>query len=449
MTSKRTVKTAGKQPAARRKTAVSTGGSARAAPSLPHSGNIAQFELNNGIRIYAYENFSSPAVVINGFYNSGAADEPRDKAGLAGFATDCLMRGTRRYNYESIFELTESVGANLHISSGVFTSGMFGKSLAEDLPLILDLLADALREPTFPEGEVEKERGEWLTGLQERSNNTRAMSGLAFYELAYPTEHPFHYSSDGYPETARAITRDDVAEFHRANVTPQNMSFVVTGAVKAEEARDRIAGVFGDWHGTRPERPEPPVAPKVLGRHRKHVTMPGKSQSNLLLGYPAASHTDPDWLTCALMNSILGQFGMYGRLGDSVRKEEGLVYYIGSRFEGGLVPGPWSLYAGTNPNTIDRVLEIALNEMRRMRDKRVSPAELEDNKRYFTGIMPLQMETNEGIAGQILNMVRYNRGLDYLLTYPDRVNAVTVRDVQESARKWLDPDNYVLITAGP
>ncbi len=416
--------------------------------AVPHSANIAQFTLTNGVRVYVYENFNSPAVVVNGFMNTGAFDEPRALAGLAGFTTDCLMRGTQRYPYERMFELTESVGANLNVSSGVFTTGMFSKSLAEDLPMMLDLLSDAIRYPTFPAHEIEKEREEWLTGLQERANNTRAMTSMAFYELAYPAAHPFHYSSDGYPETARAISLDDVRNFHKTYFAPGGMTMVVVGAIKAEEARDRIEAAFGDWSATRPERPAVTAAPAIRGHHRKHVTMPGKSQSNLLLGYPAASRIDPDWLECTLMNSILGQFGMYGRLGESVRKEEGLVYYIGSRFEGDIVAGPWSIYAGTNPSTIERVLEISLGEMRRMRTRKVKPSELEDNKRYFTGVMPLQMETNEGIAGQIINMIRYDRGLDYLLTYHERVNAVTVAAIQAVAEKWLDPDNFVLVTAG-
>jgi zinc protease len=131
-----------------------------------------------------------------------------------------------------------------------------------------------------------------------------------------------------------------------------------------------------------------------------------------------------------------------------VRKEEGLVYYIGSRFDGGSVPGPWSVSAGTNANNVDRVVAIVLAEMQRIRERKVSAQELEDNKRYFTGVLPLQMETNEGIAGQIVNMVRYNRDLDYLLSFADRVSAITVADVQRVARKWLDPENFVLVTAG-
>ena len=191
-----------------------------------------------------------------------------------------------------------------------------------------------------------------------------------------------------------------------------------------------------------------PIAPPLKKISRKHVKMPGKSQSNLMLGFPALPQTHPDWLACQLMDSILGQFGMYGRLGESVRKEEGLVYYIGSRFDGGLAQGPWYVSAGTNPKTIDRVVQIALTEVQRMVDKKVTPTELRENKSYFIGSIPLQMETNEGIAGQIVSMLRYGRGLDYLLEFPDRVNAITAADVQRVAQTWLNTERYVLATAG-
>lgn len=416
---------------------------------MPCAANVVQYTLRNGIRIYAYENFASPAVVVNGYLVAGALDEPRDKLGLAGFVADCLTRGTQRYSYEQIFELTEAVGANLSVYGGMYNTGFFTKSLAEDLPLLLDLLSEVLRCPTFPEAEVEKERAEWLTDLQERSNSTRAMAGLAFHELCYPDDHPYHYSTGGYPDTANAIALSDVVNFHHGYYAPADMVFTVVGAVKAEEARNRIGLHFEDWTASRSQRLSNSLSmPRVAGQPRRHVSMPEKSQSNLALGFPGPSTLDPEWLPCVMMNSILGQFGMYGRLGESVRKEEGLVYYIGSRFEGGLGPGPWSIHAGTNPNTVDRVIEIALSEMRRIREKKVKPGELADNKSYFIGSLPLHMETNEGIAGQILGMVRYERGLDYLLEYPDRVNAITADDIRAMAQKWLDIDNFVLVTAG-
>lgn len=435
--------------------------------SVPCAANIAQAEMGNGIRVFAYENFASPAVVVSGYLIAGARDEAPvgapgsaavadqirngrpNRAGLAGFVADCLTRGAGSLSYEQIFERVESIGATLGVSGGMHTTGFHAKSLAEDLPLMLDLLSDALIRPTFPEAEIEKERGEWLTSLEERANSARAMAGLAFNELCYPEGHPYRYSIDGYPETARAITRDDLAAFHRTYFAPQGMVITVVGAVKAEDAHALVQRAFGDWRAMRPARPDMPPAPKIQGRPRRHVAMPGKAQSSLMLGYPGPSRLDPDWIKLALMNSILGQFGMYGRLGESVRKDEGLVYYIGSRFEGGIGPGAWCIYAGANPKWVDRVVEVSLAEVRRIRDRKVRPQELQDNQSYFIGSLPLQMETNEGVASQIVNMARYDLGLDYLLRYPELVRSITPADIQAVARKWLDPDNFVMVTAGP
>lgn len=430
--------------------------------SVPCAANIAQDVLSNGIRVFAYENFASPAVVVSGYLIAGARDEAPagvpgsaalgdgpNRAGLAGFVADCLMRGAGAFTYQQIFEQIESTGAALSVSGGMHTTGFHIRSLAEDLPLMLDLLGDVLMRPAFPEAEIEKERGEWLTSLEERANSARAMAGLAFHELCYPEGHPYHYSIDGYPETARAITRDDLVQFHRTYFAPQGMVVVIVGAVRATEAHALVQRVFGDWQATRPPRPDMPPAPKIQGRPRRHVAMSGKAQTSLMLGFPGPSRYDPDWIALALMNSILGQFGMYGRLGESVRKDHGLVYYIGSRFEGGIGPGAWHIHAGVNPRLVERVVDIALAEVRRIRERRVRPQELRDNQSWFIGSLPLQMETSEGIAQQIVTLARYDLGLDYLLRYPDLVRAVTAADIQAVARKWLDPDNFVMATAGP
>jgi zinc protease len=398
--------------------------------------------------VFVYENFASPAVVINGYAMAGSRDEPREKAGLAGFVSDCMTRGTQRYSYEQIYELTESIGASMGVSSGMHSTSFGAKSLSEDMPLMFDLLSDVLRCPTFPEAEIEKERAEWLTSLDERSNSTRARASMAFMELAYPQDHPYHHNADGDHESARAITREDVVRFHRDSFSPDGMVITVVGAVKAHDAVERIEAAFGDWRADGPARDALPPAPKVCGILRQHIDMPGKSQTSMLLGFPGPSRFELDWSACVMMNSILGQFGMYGRLGESVRKDEGLVYYIGSHLGGGIGPGAWYINAGINPAAVDRVVQKALAEVRRIQRRLVSTQELEDNQSYYIGVLPLSMETNEGIAGQINAQVRYDLGLDYLLGYEDRMRAITREDVRAAARKWLDADNYVLATAG-
>lgn len=419
-----------------------------ATASVPHSGNIARFTLPNGITLLVYENFASPAVVVSGYFTAGTRDEIPPGTGLAGFVVDCLSRGTIHHTYAEIFEQTESIGASLSIGSGTHTSRVYAKSLAEDLPLMLDLMSEVIRHPTFPSDELERERAEWISALRERDNSTRAQTELAFYDLAYPEGHPYHYTSSGTLESARAITREQVIAYHQAFFAPRDMTLCVVGAVKATDARARVETAFADWQASRTDRFPMPEAPRITGQPRRHVPLRNKSQTTMMWGFPALPRTHPDWIPAVMMNSILGQFGMYGRLGERVRKEEGLVYYIGSSYSGGIGPGAWTCYAGTQPSTVDRVMDISRGEVRRIQDHRVKSRELDDVKRYFVGSLPLQMETNEGIAGRILDMQRYSLGFDYLLNYAERINAVTPAMAQAAAQRWLDADNFVLASSG-
>jgi zinc protease len=185
------------------------------------------------------------------------------------------------------------------------------------------------------------------------------------------------------------------------------------------------------------------------GPRRQIVPVEGKSQADLLLGWPGLARSDADYMKVSLANNILGTFGMMGRLGDSVRDEQGLAYYVYSRVEAGLGAGPWLATAGVNPANVERAIDGILTQVRRLRDEAVPAGELADSQAYLTGIMPLRLETNEGVAQILLDIERYGLGLDYLLRYPDLVNGVTVDDVQEMARKYLQPEAYVLAVAGP
>ncbi len=416
--------------------------------SIPGPNDILRQELPNGIVVLVRENHTSPSVVINGYLEVGSRDEPPQKAGLAEFTASALSRGTVRRTFDQIYEEVESVGASFGISAGVNRTGLGAKGLAEDLPRLLDILADVLRNPVFPPREVEKLRGEILTDLEERAHDTRRMASLAFRELAYP-DHPYGRSVDGYIETVSPLAADDLAEFHHAHYTPRGMVIVIVGAVRAEEAVRLVGEMLGDWEGPVPNRPPlPPVAPPDEVRQR-FVPIPGKTQTDIVLGWPGPARTDPAFLDAVVCNTILGVFGMMGRLGDKVRDELGLAYYSYSRVEGGSGPGPWTVIAGVNPVNVPRALGAIRDEIRRIREEPVSPEELADSQAFLVGSLPLRLETNEGVAAAILDMERYNLGLDYLQRYGDLIREITPERVQAAARQWLNPDAYVLALAGP
>jgi zinc protease len=421
----------------------------QSASSIPGPENIQRREYPNGSVVLVKENFSSPVVVIDGVLRFGSADVARAQAGLAGFMTDVLMRGTQRRTFQQIYEEIESVGAALDVSAGLNVSGFGSKSLAESLPQMIDILADVIQHPTFPEAEVEKVRGEILTDLEERANNTRRMASLAFREQLYPESHPYSISSTGYAETIKALKHDDLERCYRERVGAQGMIATIVGAVKADEAFRLWEDAFGHWRGANNHRAPLPDAPRLRDERRKAVEVPGKTQSDLVLGFVGPARAAPDYFPAALCNSVLGVFGLSGRIGAKVRVRGGMAYYSYTSLEGGLGPGAWSVIAGVNPANVERAVGLIRDEIRRIRDTKVSAAEIADNKAFITGSLPLRLETNDGVADQITNMELYGLGLDYLQKYTDMVNAITAQQVQAAAQKYLDPDAYALAVAGP
>jgi zinc protease len=167
------------------------------------------------------------------------------------------------------------------------------------------------------------------------------------------------------------------------------------------------------------------------------------------MGWPGLARRDPDYMAAHLANTVLGVFGMMGRLGESIREEQGLAYYCYSQLQAGLGQGPWAAVAGVDPVHVEQAVDSVCREVARLRDEPVPADELADSQSYLAGSMPLHLETNEGVANALLDMERYDLGFDYLQRYAGLVGAVTVDDVRRAAQKYLDPERYALAVAGP
>ena len=191
--------------------------------SLPGPDDITRVVLPNGITVLTRSNFNSPSVYITGYLGCGGMYDPNDKLGLASFTALSLMRGTRDRNFQQIFELLESTGASLGFGASVHTVSFSGRCLAEDLPMLVNLLSESLRYPAFPAEQIERLRGQLLTGLAIRAQDTNELASLTFDETLF-ANHPYGRSEDGYPETVQAITREDILEFHQHQYGPAEMA---------------------------------------------------------------------------------------------------------------------------------------------------------------------------------------------------------------------------------
>jgi len=415
--------------------------------ALPSSKDILRQTLPNGITVLARENWSAPSIVVEGYLQAGNLDEPAELTGVASYTAGMLSRGTRRRSFTEINEIVEAVGASIGFGADRYITGFSAKSLTEDLDLVLDVLSDELRQPVFPEDHVEKLRGLRMTAIAERENDPRQMAGLTFQGLMYGA-HPLGRNLLGSRQSNTAIGRDALVAFYQTYYRPAGMAVAVVGALPAEEAVAKVAAAFGDWTGERPPRAElPPVSwPEAVREGR--VPMPDKSQSDIVLGWPAMRRLDPDFDAARLANTVLGVFGMMGRLGANVRERQGMAYYAFSRLQADREPGIWLATAGVNPANVDRAIEAVLVEVQRLCDEPVPAAELEDSKRYLTGSLPLHLETNDGVAGTLVDLEWQELGLDYLLDYVARIDALTVEEVQAVAQKYLRHPHVVAV-AGP
>lgn len=418
--------------------------------ALPSADTITRVTLDNGITVLVYENDAAQSVVLAGSLAAGSLFESPEKSGQASLTASALMRGTANHDFDTIHAALEDIGADLDVGAGTHTTGFNGKSLAEDLPVLVNLLADVLRHPVFPADHVERLRGEIITGLQYRQQDTRFRANRAFRDSLYPASHPYHYSTRGTLQTVPQIALADLHDFHRRYYGPQGMIVVIVGAVRAPEAVDIVRERLGDWQNPAQPTPPPlPAVPPVEEIRRVSVSVPGKTQSDIVLGVPGPSRLADDYRAAVMANSVLGQFGMMGRIGDEVREKLGLAYYAYSSVEGGHGPGPWSVSAGVNPANINLAVDSIMKEVRRMTTEPVSDDDLADNKSYFTGHLPLQLESNEGIASSILSMETFGLGLDYLVTVRDEINALTKDQLLAATQKYWNPDAFVLAVAGP
>ncbi len=416
--------------------------------SLPGPDDITRVVLENGVTVLVRTNDDSPSVRLSGYVSAGSLFDPLDKLGLSQFTALALTHGTYTHTFQGIYDALESIGASLGFGASVHTASFGGQSLAEDLPVLLGMLSECVSQPLFPADQLEKLRAQLLTGLAIRSQRTEEMASLVFDQNLFK-KHPYGYPVDGFFETIQAITREDIQDFHKKYYGPDGMVVVVVGGVSPQKVVEQIRDALENWKN--PGQVLPQVLPRPAALEdtiRQHIELPEKSQSDLVMGTLGPLRNSPDYLPASLGNSVLGRFGMMGRIGDVVREQSGLAYYASSSLSASLAGGSWEISAGVNPVNLQKAIDLIIQEIKKFVDEPITERELKDNKSYFIGRLPLQMESNGGVAGALMNIERFNLGLDYYRMYPGKIQAITPDLILETARKYMDPQKLVICSAG-
>ncbi len=416
--------------------------------------------LGNGVTLLTKRTSTTPAVTLVANVRAGSVYDPAPLEGLAHFVSRTIDRGTRRYSADELAELLDSRGITLTSSTTRHTVSLACTCLVEDFDDVLGLLGEILMRPAFPVVEVDRRRGEIVTLIRQDEDNPSVVAVETLMSMLYGGTHPYGRRSRGTVESVERVDRDALEQFHAAHCVPSALSLALVGDIDPARAIDRAQAVFGGWTGSGvPEsvRPEPDSAitevnaPSLSssGRQSRVVPMMNKSQTDIAYGFVTIARRDPAYNAYWLMNNILGQYSLGGRLGDSIREQQGMAYYVFSSLDANLMPGPLSIRAGVSPANVSKAVASIDAELRNLVDAGPTEQELQESKLYLIGSMPRALETNMGIATYLQTVEFFGLGLDYDVRMPDLLRAVTREQVHDAARRAIDPDNATVVVAGP
>jgi zinc protease len=405
--------------------------------------------LDNGAVIISKDAHTVAAVTIQVGVKAGSIYDSNELIGLSHLASRVLDRGTQRKTTEEIAEAFDERGVSLTIGANRHVMTVSCTCLSQDFEAMLELVGEIVMEPAFPDREIDTRKGEVLNAIRQDEDNPAAMAMQALFTMLYPDQHPYGRPSKGTIESVGRIERKHLMAFHDVRFVPSVTTVVIVGDVDRNRAIAAGERVFGSWR-------KPSVAditlthpPASRSRQERVIPMMNKAQTDIAYGYTTIVRRDPTYYAYTLMNNALGQYGIGGRLGDSIRERQGMAYYVFSSFDANIVEGPLIVRAGVSPANVDRAIASIDEEMRRMGTDGMTPEELADCKQYLIGSIPRLLETNGAIATFLQTAEFFGLGLDHDLRLPSLLDAVTLEDVNAAARRALDVNAAALVVAGP
>jgi zinc protease len=368
---------------------------------------------------------------------------------LGPLVADMLDRGTRKHDAREIAKLLDEVGAQVdfHTDSGCVKFAV--KCLKKDSQHVIDLLAEQLREPSFPADEFEKMKKLKLAEAQRLREDTDAQASIAFRRATYPPGNPmYRLTSDESIAAIEKTTNDDLQQFYKHWFGPEHCVMVVVGDVEAKEIQSQVSKSFSGWTGGLP-LPAFSEATPVKSAELLVRPIPGKESVNVIMGAPSGLHrTDRDYLPLDVGTSVLGH-GFTSRLTGHVRDTEGLTYGISSDLIGtGPIDQAWLIVATFAPSLLDQGLKSTHRELNEWYSNGITAAELDYRKSALTGEHYVKMATTGGMADTILETVRDGLDLSWIDEYPKQLAALTLDQVNNAIRKHVNPEKLITVEAG-
>jgi zinc protease len=415
-------------------------------PRPYHFPRVTRRLLDNGLRLLVAENHNAPLVSVRTLVRSGADHDRPELAGLASLTAELLDEGAGERDAVRLAEDLGILGGSLGSGADWDASYVSIDVLSRYFEKAFAILADVDRRPMLPPASLDRVRSERLMELLQQRDEPAVIAAKRFSSLIYGTG-TYGNTISGSPESVGRITAEDVRRFYAAHFVPNNSSIVIGGDVDAGRALDAAERLFADWPQA-PVPPRPSVAPQQFAESRIYlIDRPTAVQSEIRVGHIGVARSTEDYFALSVMNALLG--GVFNsRINLNLREKHGYTYGARSVFAFRRQAGPFVVSAPVrNEVTRESVTEV-LAELRRIRTGDVEQRELDDTKNYLMGVFPATVQSASDVAGRLLDMELYDLPHDYFDRYRENIAAVSKDDVEQVARRHIDPDRAVIVIVG-
>ena len=424
----------------------------RPTPGHPRPYAFPEFErdrLSNGLAVITVPLPGRPLVTATLVLRNGAVDEPAELAGATVLAARALPEGTEQYDAIALVEASERLGASLHAETSWDAMSAGVEVIGHRLEAALELLAEMIGRPTFPDHEVERLRDERLNDILQARADPRRRAEEAFVDTIYTTDSPYHRPAAGLQPTVAPLDAAALRAAWQRGMDPATTTLVVGGDLAGLDVRALAERLFGGWTTSAGARPQPEIMarPALDTRLVRLVHRPGSVQTEIRIGHPGLPRRIPDYHALSVMTTILG--GLFNsRLNMNLREEKGYTYGANAGFDLRRAAGPFAARAAVNTEVTVPAIREMLRELERMRDETVTDAELRASRDYLIGVFPLRFETPGPVVGSIAGLIVHGLPDDELARYRDGIEAVGADDVRTAARAHLHLERAGIVLVG-
>jgi zinc protease len=418
-------------------------------PGIVHALNLPEpeiFKLSNGLTVYYHNRSGLPVVAASLVFNTGSGANPVDRPGLASFTANMLQQGTATRNAMQIADEAALLGTALSSRASMDASSVGASSLTKNFPGALDLMSDIVLHPTFPPDEVERRRASRVAAFADERSDPDVIVARTGVSALFGPHSAFGYDNSGTEASVKAMTREEMMDYWKAYYVPNNAALVVAGDISKDDLKALAESKFGAWKSGELPKPEPGT-PETTSAKIVIVDRPGAQQTQVRMLQMGVARNTPDYPALEVMNSELG--GLFSsRINLNLREEHGYTYGASSFFVYRRTYGYFGVGGGIRTDVTGPAVAEILKEIHRMIDTSMKPEELALAKDSQSRSLPGIFESSNGEAGALSEIYMYDLSRDYFTTLPGRLNAVTAEDAEAVAKKYLHPDQMILVCVG-